>query len=139
MITIERGSILRLFFSLLTIHTWYCGMFDTKTLHYMVTTQAGELGSVIIMLFGSLGLVALADSFVNDFMPRQYSMKTLMKFRHLVFMIIAIMNSAELYVAVQYVQSWGLTFYCLLITTFVVITAFSDIKARFPGFKHARS
>lgn len=139
MLKIERGSILRLFFSLLTLHTWYCGMFDPRTLHYMVTTMAGNLGVWIITLFGCLGLAALLDGFINDFLPRQFSIKPLLKSRHLVFMAIAILNSSELFVAVRYVESWGLTLYCLLITTFVVITAFSDIKARFPGFKHARS
>ncbi len=137
MTTKTRGSILRLFFSLLTLHTCFCGLFDARTLHYMVTIKAGVMGTWVIVAFGALGLMALADTFVNDFLPKGYSMLTLQKSRHLIFMSIAILNCAELFVAVRLVESWGLVLYCLLVSSFVVITAFSDIQHRFPGFKNA--
>jgi hypothetical protein len=138
MTTTKRGSILRLFFSLLTLHTCYCGLFDNRTLHFLVTIKAGDLGTAVIVAFGALGLMALADTFVNDFLPKEYTMLRLQKSRHLIFMAIAILNCAELFVAVRLVESWGLVLYCLLVSLFVVITAFSDIQTRFPGMKHAR-
>jgi hypothetical protein len=134
MTTQKRGSILRLFFSLLTLHTSFCGLFDSRTLHYMVTVKAGTLGVVVISVFGILGLLALADTFINDFLPKEYKLLPVQEHRHIIFMSIAIINCAELFVAVKIVQSWGLVLYCLLVSVFVVITAYSDIQHRFPRF-----
>lgn len=130
---VQRSSILRAFFSLLALHTWFCGMFDPKTLHFMVTKEANELGLTVVTLFGVLGLLGFLDVVVNDFMCEDRSLPSLMEWRHLLFMGIAILNASEMFVAMKYVQSWGLTLYCSLVSTFVTITAFRDIQIRFSG------
>jgi len=137
MISVERGTILRGFFSLLTVHTWFCGMFDPRSLHYLVTAKAQGLGLVVITLFGLLGLLALVDTVVNDVMGKKYFLNALLGRRHLIFMNIALLNATELFVATQYVFSWGLALYCLLVCSFVVLTAFRDIHYRYPDKKHA--
>jgi hypothetical protein len=137
MISVERGTILRGFFSLLTMHTWYCGMFDPLTLHYMVTQGAGWVGLGVITLFGLLGMLALVDTVVNDVMSKKFFLNVLLGRRHLVFMNIALLNATELFVSVQYVFSWGLALYCFLVCSFVVLTAFRDIHYRYPDDKHA--
>ena len=139
MISVERGTILRGFFSLLTVHTWFCGMFDPRSLHYLVTYKAQGIGLVVISLFGLLGLLALVDTVVNDVMSKKYFLKPLLGRRHLIFMAIALLNATELFVSVQYVFSWGLAMYCLLVCSFVVLTAFRDIRHRYPDNAHART
>ena len=138
MLNIQYGSILRAFFALLALHTWFCGMFDPKTMHFMVTKEAHGLGLAVVTAFGALGFLALLDAIVNDFMDQDHAMPSLMECRHLLFMGIAILNASEMFVALKYVQSWGLTLYCLLVCTFVTVIAFRDIKIRFSGTQHAR-
>jgi hypothetical protein len=137
MINIERGTIIRALFSLLTIHTWFCGMFDPQTVHYQITERSGFVGVVVVTLLGLLGLLALVDTVVNDMMSQNYFLKSLLGRRHLIFMAIALLYATELYVSLQFVQSWGLALYCLLMVSFLVITAFRDINYRFPGKIHA--
>jgi hypothetical protein len=135
--SVERSTILRGFFSLLTLHTWYCGMFDPSTMHYIVTAKAQGIGLVVITLFGLLGLLALVDTVINDIMSHKYYTHFLLGRRHLIFMNIALLNATELYVSIQYGFSWGLALYSLLVCSFVVLTAFRDIHYRFPDKKHA--
>lgn len=135
---VQRSSILRAFFALLALHTWFSGMFDPKTLHFMVTKEAHGLGLFVVTAFGTIGFLALLDVVVNDFMDERHVLPSLMEIRHILFMGIALLNASEMFVSLKYIQSWGLTLYCLLVCTFVTITAFRDIKIRFSGTQHAR-
>lgn len=116
-------TVLRTFFALLTLHTWFCGMYENKTLHFMVTQKAGPLGLAVITAFGFLGFLALLDTMVE--------LPTLRENRHLIFMAISILNAAELFVSLQYISSWGLALYCLLVSVFVAITAILDVYVRY--------
>lgn len=125
----ERGSILRTFFALLTLHTWFCAFYEPLSLHFMVTEKAGHLGAIAATLFGWLGFLALIDVVFNDYFP-EYKLPTILAERPNILMAIALMNAMELFVALHYTSSWGLALYCLLVSSFVVITAFLDVHVR---------
>lgn len=137
MTPLARSSTLRMFFSLLTLHTWFSGMFEPRSLHFLVTQEAYPVGLWVVTLFGILGFLTFVDLLINDILPEQYSVPFLLKQRHLIFMAIAILNAAEFFVSLKYVASWGLGLYCLLVCSFVAITAFRDIQLRFTDTIHA--
>lgn len=135
MLNLPRGSMIRTYFSLQALHTAFSGFFDPRSLHFMVTQKAGELGVYIVAFAGALGLVAFIDSVVNDIFPSKYSFNNGLEHRHLVLMFLAIAQASELFVAVRYVRSMDLAVYCVLNITFITITAFQDVQVRYKGIK----
>lgn len=123
MLNTERGAVLRTFFALLTLHTWFCGLYEPLSLHFMVTEKAAGLGILAVTMFGMLGLLLLVDAVI--YLP------TLRDNRLGILMSISLMNAAELFVALHFISSWGLAIYCLLVSSFVAITAFLDIHVRY--------
>lgn len=133
MTNLPRGSLIRTYFSLQALHTAFSGFFESKSLHFLVTQQAGQLGVYVVAFAGALGLVALIDTVVNDLLPPKYSFNNGLEHRHLVFMFLALVQAAELFVAVHYVRSLGLSLYCILNVIFITIAAFQDVQIRYKG------
>lgn len=132
MLNIQRGSILRAYFSLQAILTWATGVFEPKSVHSLVTQEAGPLGSVVLALMGVLGVMCYVDVLINDTLPKRFNAYWLLRHRHLMLMLLAMFNAAELFVAVHLISAWGLAFHCLLNVLFIVTTAFRDVQLRYP-------
>lgn len=136
MTSLERSSILRAFFSLITLQTWFCGMYEPLSMHYAVTKGGHTIGLIVISLFAILGTFSLLDTIINDIMDEQYNFHWVLKIRHLVFMFMAILYVAELFVSLKFTVAWGLITFDFLVATFIIITAFYDVQIRFMDKSH---
>lgn len=136
MINIERGSFLRAFFALHAILVWFCALYEPRSMHYLVTRDAGLVGRCLAGTFGMLGLLLLLDVVINDFMPKRFKFASALVYRPRMLMAMAMLLGAEMFVAVKRLGSWGLSLYCLLFITFTIITAFRDVQLRYKGVKN---
>jgi hypothetical protein len=133
MINIERGTILRALFSCIALQTWFAGLYEPRSMHFLVTRDAGDFGYWVVGFMGTLGIALLLDTVVNDMLPKRLRLPYLLDNRPYVLMAMAILQAAELYVAAHIMGSWSLAFYCLTLSFFMTVTAFRDVQLRCLG------
>lgn len=133
MINIERGTILRALFSCLALQTWFSGLCEKRSMHFLVTSEAGLFGVLVIGVMGVLGLVLFLDTVVNDMMSANKRFPWALNKRPYVLMGLAVLNAGELFVAAHKVGSLSLSLYCAIMATFLAATAFRDVQIRYRG------
>jgi hypothetical protein len=65
-------------------------MLEPRSLAYQVMEEGSAAGWAFLFLLGALGLVALFDVCVNDLLPHEFDMPSGRRWRHLVYMALAV-------------------------------------------------
>lgn len=133
MINIERGTILRALFSCVALQTWFAGMYESRSLHFLVTRSSGDFGYWVLMLLAVLGVVLLMDTVVNDMMHRRYRLEWALEMRPTILMTMAILQAGEVFVATHVVESVALSLHGLIMSVFMAVSAFRDVQHRYKG------
>lgn len=128
---IKRGTILRAFFACQALLIWGSGMFEPQSLHYEVTQSAGLFGVLAVTGMGFFGALALIETLINDVMPCGYTFQFGLNNRHLIFMLMAMFQGAEFFIAVRMIDSLVLSLWCLFNVIFLTVAAFRDVTLRY--------
>jgi hypothetical protein len=124
------GALLRLFFCAHIFFVNLIGMLDEKSLTHALTEHGGSSAWATLYTMTAMAAVGFFDTFINDVLPDDYTLKHGLEFRHLIFMGLALCFAAQMWWGVA-IQSYMLIPYYLLHITFISVAAFLDIHDRY--------
>lgn len=100
-------------------------------MHFLVTDNADFLGFVVVGAMGILGVLGLIDVIINDILPDEYAFVWGLENRHYIYMVMAMFQGAELFIAAKLLDSWVLAGWCGVNIIFLIVTAFRDVTLRY--------
>ena len=124
----RAGSVFRVYMGGSAIVTWYIAMAEPRSLLHMVAST-GQ-GAALIWMLMLVGLAALLDAIINDFMPPRFHWQAALHQRHFILAAMAFCYVAQLYVAFFGVRSTGLLLYYLWNAITIMAIAFVDAHRR---------
>lgn len=124
----HAASIFRLYMGGNAVNCWYLAMTEPRS---MLSAAANtDAGLILTWLMLFVGLAALADVVINDFLPRRFHWRTAVRQRHFIFVAMAFCYVAQLYVAFASLRSPGLLMYYLWNAVTIMFIAFVDAHQR---------
>jgi len=129
--TLPRYWISRLYLALSTLATIGVIWLESDSLMHRLITQSGPAGWYLVGILAFVAIVALADSIVNDLLPDRYRLKAAKRYRHLVYVAIAMGLASMSYVFLAVGGGWRpvvLPFW--VDTMFAAMVAFLDLFQR---------
>jgi hypothetical protein len=124
----RAGSLFRAYMGGNAIVNGYMAISEPRSLMYLV--GATEEGGVLILLLSIVGLAALLDAVINDFLPKRFHWRIAVRQRHFILAAMAFCYVAQLYVALLYLRSTGLLIHYLWNVFAIMAVAFFDAHQR---------
>lgn len=124
----RAGSVFRMYMGGCAIVNWYMALYEPRSLMSLVA--ASTEGEVWIWLAMFVGVAALLDSLINDFLPARCHWRVALRQRHFILMAMAFCYVAQLYVAFLYLRSSGLLIHYLWNVATIMAVAFFDAHQR---------
>lgn len=124
----RAGSVFRLYMGGSAIVTWYLAMTEPRS---MVSQAAStQAGSTLVWCLLLVGLAAVVDAVVNDFLPDRFHWKTAVRQRHFILCTMAFCYVAQVFVAFSSLRSNGLLAYYLWNAVSIMFINFVDAHQR---------
>ena len=124
----RAGSVFRVYMGGNAMVNWYMALYEPRSLmHLVASTSEGE---ALIWLLLFVGLAALLDALINDFMPSRFHWRVALRQRHFILTAMAFCYVAQLYVAFLYLRSSGLLIHYLWNVAAIMAVAFFDAQQR---------
>lgn len=123
----RAGSVFRLYMGGSAIVTWFLAG-EPKTMLSLASLAAP--GTLLIWCLMFIGMAAMVDAVVNDFMPERFHWKSAVKQRHFILSGMAFCYVAQLYVAFSTVHSTGMLLYYLWNASAIMFISFVDAHQR---------
>lgn len=124
----RAGSIFRLHMGGMALATWFLAMSESRSMIAMAAS--GRAGHYLIWALFLVGIAAVADAVINDFMPERFHWKMAKKQRHFILSTMAFCYVAQLYVAYTSMDSVGLMLYYSWNATTIMFISFVDAHQR---------
>ncbi len=124
----RAGSVFRVYMGGISIVTWYIATTDARSLMYMVASS--DQGAALVWLLMAVGVAALLDAVINDFLPDRFHWRVAIRQRHFILTAMAFCYVAQLYVAFYNLRSTGLLLYYLWNAAAIMFVAFIDAHQR---------
>lgn len=111
------------------IANWHMATYEPRSLMRLVSASAE--GAMLIWLLAIVGLAALLDAVINDFLPPRFRWRVALRQRHFILAAMAFCYVAQLYVAFIYMRSSaGLLLQYLWNVAAIMAVAFFDAHQR---------
>ncbi len=108
--------------------SFYMSIWEPRSLMFLVgSTFEGE---VLIGALAIVGLAAVLDAVINDFLPDRFHWRLAVKQRHFIYTAMAFCYMAQLYVAYLYLRSSGLLVHYLCNVLAIMAVAYFDAHQR---------
>jgi hypothetical protein len=124
----RAGSLFRIYMGGNAIVSWYMALAEPRSLMHLVASSLE--GSALIWLLMFVGVAALLDALINDFLPPRFHWRMAIRQRHLILAALAFCYVAQLYVAFFNLRSTGLLLYYLWTAITIMAVAFFDAHQR---------
>lgn len=123
----RAGSVFRLYMGGSAIVTWFLAG-EPKTM--MSLAALTTPGNLLIWCLAIIGVAAMVDALVNDFMPQRFHWKAAVMQRHFILSAMAFCYVAQLYVAFSAMRTTGLLLYYLWNASAIMFISFVDAHQR---------
>lgn len=124
----RAGSIFRVYMGGNAVVSAYMAMAEPRSLmHWVASTFEG---AVLILILALVGVAAVLDALINDFMPKRFNWRVAVRQRHFILAAMAFCYVAQLYVAFLYLRSSGLLAHYLWNVFAIMAVAFFDAHQR---------
>lgn len=128
--TSRAGSVFRLYMGGGAIVTWILAMTEPRSLVSIAASSGAGAGSILVWSLFFIGVAAVIDAVVNDFLPSQFHWRAAVRQRHFILSAMAFCYVAQLYVAYTHMRSTGLLIYYLWNAGFIMFISFVDAHQR---------
>jgi len=122
------GSAFRIYMGGNAIVTWYRSIADPESSLYDFAKTYN--GAALIWIMGMIGVAALIDAIVNDFMPARFKWKGAVQQRHFIMAGMAFCYAAQLYIALQENRPAGLLIFYIWNASIIMYVTFIDARQR---------
>lgn len=124
----RAGSVFRIYMGGHAVINWIIAMTDPRSLvHGAASTIEGEVLASLLML---VGVAAMLDAAVNDFMPDRFHWRVALRQRHFILTAMAFCYAAQLFTAFSQHVSTGLLLPDLWSACSIMFVAFIDAHQR---------
>ncbi|MES2787664.1 MAG: hypothetical protein V4684_19515 [Pseudomonadota bacterium] len=103
-------------------------LYEPRSLMHLVASSTE--GTVLIWLAMLVGVAAVLDALINDFLPNRCHWRVALRQRHFILTAMAFCYVAQLYVAFLYLRSSGLLIHYLWNVAAIMAVAFFDAHQR---------
>ncbi len=124
----RAGSVFRVYMGGSAIVAWLMAIDAPGSAAHQVAAT-GE-GAALVWLLMLVGVAALIDAVVNDFLPDRFHWRVALRQRHFILSAMAFCYIAQLYVAFFSMRSTGLLLYYLWNAGAIMFIAFIDAHQR---------
>jgi len=124
------GVALRLYVVMISLFSAFVGFVEPRSLMYMIAST-GTPGQILLWVFVVLGVFGIADVVINDVLPDEYVLKPGLRWRHLIYMSLALAYVIELFIGYRYAQAWATFPIFVVHAVFAAVAAFVDVLHRF--------
>lgn len=124
----RAGAIFRMYMGGNAVVSWYMALYEPRSLMHLVASSIE--GTVLIWMAMLVGLAALLDALINDFLPHRCNWRVALRQRHFILTAMAFCYVAQLYVAFLYLRSSGLLIHYLWNVATIMAVAFFDAHQR---------
>lgn len=121
------GSVFRLYMGGSAFVTWYLAMFEPRSM--MSLAASTEAGAALIWCLMLIGMAAVVDAVINDFLPQRFHWRVAVRQRHFILAAMAFCYVAQLYVASR-MHSTGLLLIYLWNAIAITLIQFVDAQQR---------
>lgn len=87
--TLPRYWITRLYVALSILTNILASWYEPQALTHKLIDASGEQGWVMVGILGSICIVAIADVVVNDLLPDKFRLASAKRYRHLIYIALA--------------------------------------------------
>lgn len=104
-----------------------------SSLMHQTIDQAGTAGHFAVSMLVAMGFVALIDVFINDLLPAQYKLRCALRYRHTIYMLIALSCLSLIFVIVKSHGPVSSLMYYGLVSLAATAIAVYDLRDRYLG------
>lgn len=126
--TFSPGTAFRTYMGGVAVLDWFLSTTEPQSILHQISETTD--GRIVLALLALLGISAMVDAILNDFLPHKYCWRAGLKHRHFVLTGMAFCNIAQIYVAFYHVRATGFLLYCMWNALTLVCVAFVDAAQR---------
>lgn len=109
--------------------TWFLAVFEPRSVMSLAATSSSA-GVVMVWLLMLIGVAAVIDAVINDFLPPRFHWRVALRQRHFILAAMAFCYVAQLYVTFAHLRSTGLLLYYFWNAIAITLIQFVDAHQR---------